>query len=484
MACRHNPLITRIEVEITEMDMTKMTANLRFKSLARFASIALLSALTCSAHAKMTEYQLENGLNIIVKEDHRAPVVVHQVWYRVGGTYEPPGKTGLSHMLEHMMFKGTKTLKPGEFSKIVSQLGGQENAFTSSDYTAYYQVVGKQHLEKVMSIESDRMRNVIIDDEEFNKERDVVTEERRWRLEDQPASKLREQFNATAFLNSPARNPVIGWMTDIRSYSAQDMRDWYKQWYAPNNATLVVVGDVEPEKVLALAKKYYGPYQSEVIPSLKPQIEIEQEGIRRIELKGATKVPSLQMGYHVPSLVTATTDALKQEVYALSVLSSILDGGGSSRLPASLVREQKVAAAAGTYYGSTDRLATLFILNGTPMTGRKVEEVEQALLAEIEKLKKEPVTQAELERVWAMDEASHVYYRDSIQSQASILGSLVSVGLPADTLDNWIDNIRKVTPQQVQAVAKKYLNRENLTVATLYPDGKDHSGLKAYSGRH
>jgi len=468
--------------------MKKTRSILQVKPLIKFVGMSLCtvlcSAVSLPALATLTEYQLDNGMNIVVKEDHRAPVVVHQVWYRVGGTYEQPGKTGLSHMLEHMMFKGTKSLEPGEFSKIVSQLGGQENAFTSSDFTAYYQVVGKQHLETVMKLEADRMRNLVIDDEEFNKERDVVTEERRWRLEDQPTSKLREQFNASAFLNSPARNPVIGWMTDIRNYDAQDMRDWYKQWYAPNNATLVVVGDVEPEKVLALAKTYYGKFKPEVIPTLKPQLEIEQEGLRRIELKGATKVPSVQMGFHVPSLVTAKTAEETQEVYALSVLSSLLDGGDSSRLPSSLIRDQKIAASVGTYFNSSDRLSTLFTLSGTPTTGHKVEDVEAGLLAEIEKLKTQLVSKQELERVWAMDEASHVYYRDSTQSQAMILGSLVSVGLPATTLDNWIENIRTVTPEQVQAVAKKYLKRDNLTIATLYPDGKEHSGVKAYRGRH
>ncbi len=442
------------------------------------------SLLSFPVLAKVTEYQLDNGMNVVVKEDHRAPVVVHQVWYRVGGSYEPPGKTGLSHMLEHMMFKGTKTLKPGEFSKIVSQLGGQENAFTSSDYTAYYQVVGKQHLERVMQLEADRMRNLVILDEEFDKERDVVTEERRWRLEDKPASKLQEQFNAVAFLNSPARNPVIGWMTDIRSYTAQDMRDWYQKWYAPNNATLVVVGDVIPEEVRRLAERYYGQYQSEKIPVLKPQIEIKQEGLRRIELKGATKVPMLQMGFHVPSLVSAQTQQERQEVYALSMLSSLLDGGESSRLPTSLIREKKVAASVSSYYRGTERLSTLFYLNGTPATGHTVVELEQALLAEIETLKKTLVSKEELERVWAMAEARYVYSQDSTQSQAMILGSLLSVGLPADTLDHWIERLRRVTPEQIQAVAKKYLHQDNLTIGTLYPDGKEHSGIKAYKGRH
>ena len=447
-------------------------------------SVAACFMLSLPVLATVTEYKLDNGMHVVVKEDHRAPVVVHQVWYRVGGNYEQPGKTGLSHMLEHMMFKGTKHLKPGEFSKIVSKLGGQENAFTSSDFTAYYQVVGKQHLERVMELESDRMRNLIIDDEEFYKERDVVTEERRWRLEDKPSSKLYEQFNAVAFLNSPARNPVIGWMTDIRSYTPQDMRDWYKQWYAPNNATLVVVGDVQPKQVLALAKKYYGKYQSETIPELKPQTEIKQEGIRRIELKGATKVPSLQMGFHVPSLVTAKTPEEKQEVYALSMLSSILDDGDSSRLPTSIIREQKIASSVSSYYSSASRLTTLFQLSGTPTTGHTVEEVEKALLAEIEKLKTEKVSKQEMERVWAMSEASYVYAQDSTQAQAMMLGRLLSVGLSADLLDDWIERLRTVTPEQIQAVAQKYLNRDNLTVGTLYPDGKEHTGLKAYRGRH
>lgn len=446
----------------------------------KLAGTVMALTLALPAHAQLSEYTLDNGMKVLVKEDHRAPVVVQQVWYRVGSTYESPGKTGLSHMLEHMMFKGTQTLQPGEFSKIVSRLGGQENAFTSSHYTAYYQVVGKQHLQKVMQLESERMRHLLIDEAEFLKERDVVTEERRWRLEDKPYSKLNEQFNATAFLNSPARNPVIGWMTDIRNYTVEDLREWYRQWYAPNNATLVVVGDVEPQQVLSLAKQYYGAYQPEKIEATKPQTEIEQEGLRRIELKGNTQVPSLQMGFHVPSLVTADNP---REVYALAVLAAILDGGESSRLPQSLVRGQQLAAGVSAGYSATDRLATLFELSATPVEGDKLPVLEKALLAEIEKLKTAPVSAAELQRVLAMEEADHVYYRDSIQAQAMILGSLVSVGLPPDTLDKWIENLRSVTPDEVMAVAQKYLTQDNLTIATLYPDGKDHSNSKPYTGR-
>lgn len=464
----------------TQNRLKTMGGTQMIQPIRTFALLALLLAYTLPASAKLTEYTLENGMRVLVKEDHRAPVVVQQVWYRVGATYEPAGKTGVSHMLEHMMFKGTKTLKPGEFSKIISQLGGQENAFTSSDYTAYYQVVGKQHLEKVMQLESERMRHLVIDEQEFLKEREVVTEERRWRLEDQPGSKLREQFHAAAFLNSPARNPVIGWMTDIRHYRVEDLTEWYRKWYAPNNAALVVVGDVNPQEVLALAQKYYGGYKAEALPEIKPQIEIEQEGLRRIELKGNVQVPRLQMGFHVPSLLTAQDP---QEVYALAVLSSLLDGGESSRLPQKLVREQKIASGVSSRYSATDRLATLFEISATPANGGDVKELEAAILSELDVLKRTLVSQEELQRVWAMDEADHVYYRDSIQAQASVLGSLVSVGLPADTLDHWIDRIRQVTPQQVQAVAKKYLHADNLTIATLYPDGKDHSNIKPYTGR-
>lgn len=433
-------------------------------------------AATTSSHntqqetsTDVTQYQLENGMQVVVKQDHRSPVVVHQVWYKVGSNYEQNGNTGISHMLEHMMFKGTKTHAPGEFSKIVARLGGKENAFTSTDYTAYYQVVGKQHLERVMELEADRMRHVVVPDEEFYKERDVVTEERRWRVEDKPASKLYEQFKATAFINSPNHHPVIGWMSDVTNYQAEDARAWYQKWYAPNNAILVVVGDVQPEQVHELAKKYYGVYQPEEITEPKPQIEIPQEGERRITLKAKTELTKVYMGFHAPTLVTAKTDTEKQEVYALSVLASILDGDDSSRVAKNLVRKADVVVGAGAGYDGTDRLTTLFTFYATAAEGKTPKQVEDTIWAEIEKLQQKPVSKAELERVLAQSEAQYIYHQDSIQSQATVLGSLLSVGLPADLLDNWVENIRKVTPEQIQAVAKKYLHRDKQTVAVLLP---------------
>ncbi|BBP46944.1 peptidase M16 [Thiosulfatimonas sediminis] len=449
--------------------MTKKWATILRKPV--FGALAL-SLLSGSAFAQISEYQLDNGMQVVVKQDHRAPVVVHQVWYKVGSNFEHSGVTGISHMLEHMMFKGTKELKPGEFSKKVAQMGAKENAFTSSDYTAYYQVLGKQHLGEVMRLEADRMRNIVLTDEEFQKERDVVTEERRWRVEDKPNSKLYEQFKAAAFVNSPAHHPVIGWMADIRDWTAQDARDWYQRWYAPNNATLVVVGDVNPDEVYQLAQKYYGPTKSEMIQPPKAQKEIVQEGERRISMKGATKLPEILMGFHAPTLVTADDDEQRAEVFALSVLSDILSGDDSARLTKNLVRGAQTLVSASASYDPTDRLQTLFILNATPSANTTPQQAEDALWTEIKKLQQAKISQAELDRVLAQAEAQYIYHQDSIQSQAIILGSLLSVGLPSDTLDNWVDNLRKVTPELIQQVANKYFSVDKQTVATLLPNGE------------
>jgi len=447
------------------------------------AAAMLLATVSLPTMATVTAFTLDNQMKVLVKEDHRAPIVVHQVWYRIGSNFEHNGKTGISHMLEHMMFKGTKKLKPGEFSKIVSKMGGQGNAFTSTDYTAYYQVIGKQHLGEVMSLEADRMRNIVLTDAEFKKERDVVTEERRWRTEDKPTGKLYEQFMATAFMNSPPHHPVIGWMPDIRNWKAEDVRKWYKRWYAPNNATLVVVGDVNPQDVYKLAQKYYGHIEQEKITPPEPQTEIAQEGSRRIVLKGATKTPTILMGFHAPTLVTAKNAEQRKEVFALEVLSSILDGDDSARLTKDLIRKQQVVAAVGAGYDATSRLMTLFTFSATPSAGITPEQTEQAIWKEINKLQTDPVSQQELDRVLAQTEAQYVYQQDSIQSQAIVLGALVSVGLPADTLDKWVGELRKVTPAQIQAVAKKYLQKDKVTVATLLPNGKTIH-RKAGAGMH
>lgn len=440
-------------------------------------------SLALATPATLYETRLENGMQIIVKQDTRAPIVVHQVWYRVGANYEPSGLTGISHMLEHMMFKGTEQLAPGEFSRRVSTFGGQENAFTSSDYTAYYQVVGKSHLAEVMRMEADRMANLRLSEQTFEPERNVVKQERLWSIEDRPGARLYEQFNATAYLNSPERNPVIGWMTDIENYRLEDLADWYQQWYAPNNATLVVVGDVKPKDVVALAQQTYGQYPPRTVNPPKPQFEMTQQGECRIELKDATPIPSLLMGFHTPSLVNATD---KQEVYALAVLASILDGDDSARLNQRLVRNAQVASQVGASYSAFGRLGGQFIVSGQPAQGKTAAQLEAALLAQIEQLQQQLISDDELQRVLAQAEAQHVYQQDSVQAQANMIGMMVSVGLAADTAQTWVAHLRQVTPQQVQAVAQKYLRRDNLTVALLSPNGETNRKPVAkpnFSGR-
>ena len=435
----------------------------------RLLLFVMLALVFSPAWAKIYQARLENGLTVLVKPDHRAPVVAHMVWYRVGSNYEPNGITGISHMLEHMMFKGTDKLGPGEFSKRVSRMGGQENAFTSRDYTAYFQIVGKQHLGEVMALEADRMRHLKLDAKEFQKERQVVMEERRWRVEDQPAAKLSELFNATAFVNSPPHHPTIGWMADIEHYTLSDLRRWYARWYAPNNAIVVVVGDVTPEQVVALAKQYYGPLKPETIVPPKPQREIKQNGVRTVEMKGPVKVPQLIMGFHVPSLLTAANE---KEAWALELAAAVLDGDSSARLSTELVRGQQLAAAAGAGYDSLSKWDTLFVLEGTPASGVTVQRLKQALLKQVARLKNAPVTQAELDRVLAQVEASRVYSKDSVMGQAMAMGMLAALGLPPDLDEKWADKLRQVTPADIQAVAKKYFTEDNLTVGILYPNGE------------
>jgi len=416
------------------------------------------------------ETVLENGMKILVKQDKRAPIAVIQVWYNIGTSYEHEGITGLSHALEHMMFKGTKKHKSGEFEKMVSAIGARNNAFTSQDYTAYYEVLAADKLEAAMEIEADRMRNLVFDPEEFKKEIAVVKEERRWRTDDKPPSLLREQFNAVAFLNSPYRAPVIGWMVDLEGMKVEDAYDWYKKWYTPNNATLVVVGDVDPVKVTAMAKKYFSVYKSNPLPKVKLRTEVEQKGVRNIVLKLPAKLANLRMGFKTPGMITAKNGKVdKWEPYALEVLANILDGGDSARFAKNLVRGKAIAAGAGAGYYGYGRLPNMMIITGTPAKDVETSTLKKALLDEIEILKSELVSEAELKRVKAQVIAGEVYERDSIQHMATLLGSLEAVGLGHGYMDEYVPGVLAVTAQQIQDVAKKYLIEEHLTVGELIP---------------
>jgi zinc protease len=424
------------------------------------------SAASAFAAAPVHEFTLDNGLKILVRQDHRAPVVVSQVWYKVGSSYEPSGLTGISHLLEHLMFKGTPDVPGGEFSRIIAANGGDENAFTSHDYTAYFQTLEKDRLEISFRLEADRMRHLLLKPEDVTKEARVVAEERRLRTEDQPEALTQEQFQAAAYVTSPYRNPIIGWMQDIQSITPDDLDRWYRQWYAPNNATLVVVGDVDPVGVRELAEKHFGPLPASTLTPPRPAAEVPQQGERRIVVKTPAEVPYVTLGYKVPTLKTA---AEEWEPYALAVLDGILDGGASARLSRNLVRGSQVAAEAGAGYGVTSRLDALFVLAGNPSPGRASAELEKALRAEVARLREEPITPEELSRVVAQVTATDVYQQDSLFYQAMRLGTLETVGLGWNKLDDYVQRIQAVTPEQVREVARRYLTDDRLTVAILEP---------------
>ncbi|MCN4143763.1 MAG: insulinase family protein [Thiohalomonas sp.] len=418
---------------------------------------------------QISEKILENGLKVIVKPDHRAPVVISQVWYKVGSSYESGGTTGVSHVLEHMMFKGTEKYPTGEFNKIISRNGGEDNAFTSKDYTAYYQKLQKSRLKVSFEMESDRMRGLLLPKDEFDKEIMVVMEERRWRTDDKPQSLTYEQFYATAFDNSGYHNPTIGWMADLKNMTVADLKGWYQRYYAPNNATLVVVGDVEPDAVFTLAEHYFGPLKPFKIEKLKPRVEHEQKGTKRIEMTLEAKLPYILMGYKVPVVNTAE---IKWEPYALDLLAGILDGGDSARLSKNLIKGSKIATSAGAGYSMDARIQALFLLDGIPAKGTTTQ-LEAALLAELDEVKNNLVREAELNRVKAQAISSAVYEQDSMFYQGIKIGIAETVGIGWQEESRYVEYIQAVTAEQIQQVAKKYFTPKTLTVATLKPITKD-----------
>jgi zinc protease len=430
-------------------------------------------------------FTLSNGLKVLVVENHRAPVVVSQVWYKVGASYEHDGITGISHVLEHMMFKGTEKYPAGEFSEIIAANGGKENAFTGQDFTAYFQRIAKDRLELCLELEADRMQNLVFDEEEFLKELEVVKEERRLRTDDKPSSLTYERFNALAYTNSPYRRPIIGWMEDLETLTIDDARQWYETWYAPNNATLVVAGDVKAEQVFKLAKQYFGQIPVSNIPQSKPRREAKQYGTQRVTVEVPAKIPYLIMGYKAPVLARSVEPEKNEwEMYALEALAGVLDGGSSARLSSNLVRGQQIATSASASYGMTARHETLFVLSAVPNDGVEIEVLEFALREEINTIKTQLPDEAELDRVKAQVVAAQVYKQDSTFYQAMEIGMLVTMGYPWQIKDEYVEKILAVTAQQVQQVANKYLIESRLTVAVLDPlpiDNKSKNGATATS---
>lgn len=443
----------------------------------------LLALLPAMAFADNThEFKLDNGLKIVVQEDHRSPVVVSQVWYRAGSIDEFNGTTGVAHVLEHMMFKGTKNVPAGQFSRLIASAGGRENAFTGNDYTAYFQQLEKSRLELSMKLEADRMAHLQLSAAEFSKEIRVVMEERRWRTEDKPQSLVYEQFQSAAYQAHPYGRPVIGWMNDLEQMTVADARAWYHRWYAPNNATLVVVGDVKPQEVLRLAKRYFGPIKAQTLPERKAQTEPEQRGERRVTVKAPAKLPYLLMGYHVPTLRNPEQD---WEPYALEILAGVIDGNASARLNQNLVRRDRIAIDISAGYDMVNRGGTsMFMLDATPSEGTSVNDLENAILGELEAVKEEGVTEEELQRVKAQVIAADVYQRDSTFYQAMQIGQLETSGLSWKFLKDYPARLQAVTAEQVQAVARKYLSTDNLTVATLDPQPIDENAPKHKEPTH
>ena len=422
------------------------------------------------------EYRLSNGLKLIVREDHRAPTVAHMVWYRAGSMDEVNGKTGVAHVLEHMMFKGTEKVKTGEFSRLVAAVGGRENAFTSRDYTAYFQQVEKSKLDTVIQLEADRMSNLNFDDAEFLKEIQVVMEERRLRTEDNPSSLLNEAFMATAYMSSPYRHPVVGWMNDLQNMKAADARDWYRSWYAPNNATVVISGDVDPKQVLKTVEKYYGAVDAHELPVRKPQIAPLQKGIKQIQVKAPADNAQLTMGWKVPKLEPGKLDDV--EPYALELLTGVLDGYDNARLNRTLVKQEKVVNDVGVGYDMISRGPELFLISATMAKGKTVAQAQASIRKALEELKQKGILESELKRIKVRILSDQIYKRDSIFGQAMEIGSTEMAGFSWKDIDYMLQKMQTITPEQVQSVAKKYLIDEGLTIATLDPQARQSDASK------
>ena len=423
--------------------------------------LVLFAALSFAQDMRVTEKVLPNGLKVLLKEEHKAPVVTFQVWYKVGSRNEKLGTTGMSHLLEHMMFKGTKKHGPKTFSQTVQRNGGNDNAFTAKDYTAYFETFAADRIAISLDLESDRMQNLLIDPNEFEPERKVVMEERRMRTDDDPTATMVEEMTAAAFIAHPYEWPVIGWMADIGNITRDELYNHYRMYYAPNNATIVVVGDFNTGKLYPQIEKYFGRIPRGPAAPRVAAIEPKQLGERRIIVKKQAELPAVFAGYHTP-------DIKHPDSYALEVLQGILSSGKSSRLYKSLVYDKQLALYAGGDYDDITNDPNLFYIYAGVMPGKSTGEVEQALYAEIEKLKTAPVTDEELQKAKNQIEASFIMGQDSVFYQAMLLGQFETVA-NWNLLEKYVDNIRAVTKEDVQRVARQYFSEDNRTVGILFP---------------
>ncbi|MDP2278987.1 MAG: pitrilysin family protein [Nitrospirota bacterium] len=423
--------------------------------------LILILVLPLSLNAEVKEYKIDNGLKVLVIEDHKAPLATFQIWYRVGSRDEPAGKSGISHLLEHMMFKGTPKYGSKAFSKMVKKKGGVDNAFTTKDYTMYYQTLASDRIDISIELEADRMQNLILDPKEVIAERNVVMEERRMRYEDDPQNSLYEEVLAAAFKSHSYHWPVIGWMSDISSIERDGLLSHYKAYYSPDNAVIVVSGDVQADEIIKKIKASFediSPASGRTVVTSK---EGGQKGERRISLKIEAELPYIIAVYHTPSFP-------HPDSYALEVLGMILSGGKSSRLYRSMVYEKKLTISASADYSGFNKDPYLFLFDATAAPGKDVKDVENALYAEIEKIKKELPSEREVQKAKNQIEASFVMGQDSIYFQAKITGMFEMLG-SWKLKEQYLESIRKTTPEDASRVAKKYLREDNRTVGILIP---------------
>ena len=434
------------------------------------------TAASAQTTQKVEQFTLSNGMTVIVKPDRRAPTAAHMLWVRVGSIDEVDGTSGVAHALEHMLFKGTATTQPGEFSRRVAALGGRDNAFTSRDATGYHQQIPSNKLEDVMRLEADRFANNQWADDEFKREIEVVKEERRSRTEESPRALMFEAATALTFTAAPYRRPIVGWMSDLDAMTPQDARDFYKRWYVPGNAAVVVTGDVDVPEVKRLAEKYYGAIAARPVPTRKPRDEPIQMGARRMDFKGVASQAYVSLSFKVPKLEAAdfADDKAGRDPLALTVLAAVLDGYSGARLARALEQgDNRVADSADAYNGLLGRGPQLFVLAGVPAPGKTADQVATSLRQQVALIAQSGVSEAELNRVKVQWVASETYKLDGVFNQARELGSNWINGLPLDADARLIAKLRSITSAEVQAVAARYFGDDQMTVATLVPQPID-----------
>ncbi len=431
-------------------------------ALALAWALAVASPASAAPPSPVTEVTLDNGLRVLVLEDHRNPIVTVQTWYRVGSRNEVPGKTGLAHFLEHLMFKGTPTHGKGQFARVVEQNGGQDNAFTSHDVTSYYVNIAADRVDMVLGLEADRMRHLLLDPKEIESERQVVMEERRTRTEDDPDGYLSEEFLAAAYKAHPYGWPVIGWMEDIARITPAELRAFYDRYYQPGNAILVIVGDVDARRIVGRVREAFGRIPRAPAPPPMQAVEPPQPGERRVLVhKADARSPIVYIGFHVPNYQSADAPALE-------VLSSILQDGRASRLYRRLVYERRMALNVGGDYSYLSFDPNLFWFSGTPLPGQTPETLEQGMMDEIERVKSEPVPEEEVERAKNQIEAGFIWRLDSIHSRASTLARFELARSWRDS-ESFVGLIRQVTAADLQRVARAYFQIDRRTVGVLLP---------------